>query len=245
MNLQDTLVGQWGKENVAVYDLAPLRRADVVTAAVANGIDADAFLEEVERLNVIPFAMRPITLDALLTQYKDSGTIGTTRIAIYHDYCRRLCQGDESRIRIAAGFVGQYEEDERMAVAARIAAVTIFTNHTGIWSDPLGHPLPEGCVAVQDLFGDVEPVGSNRDVDVGRRVVQEALSTELLKSPQRGRIPTWTHPDNRGVSCCPLSCGTRSGEVDQIRGLLFHPGDPQHKLVPHMCIRPGHRGSRR
>ncbi len=230
MNLQDALVGQWGKESIAVYELAPLRRVDVTMAATIQGVNGDTFLHEVERLNVVPFAMRPITLDALLTQYADTGVIGTNKPAIYHAYCRRLCR-ELNPDRIAAGFVGEYDADERMAVAARIAAVTIFANRIGIWSDPLGRPLPEGYVAVEDLYGDLEPIAS-RNVEVKHQFVHEALSTGLFKSPESGRI-TWAHRTIEEYLAAYF-LAERAVGLDQIRSLLFHSSDPQHKLVPQL-----------
>jgi predicted NACHT family NTPase len=67
--LEETLRSLWGKDFVEVYELAPLRRRDVVEAAQADGVDADAFLREVDHKAVAPLAMKPVTLGFLLNIY--------------------------------------------------------------------------------------------------------------------------------------------------------------------------------
>jgi hypothetical protein len=44
--LEPVLNGLWGNDAVGVFELAPLRRNDVVAAATAHGIDADTFIRE-------------------------------------------------------------------------------------------------------------------------------------------------------------------------------------------------------
>jgi hypothetical protein len=55
---------------VQAYELAPLRRVDVVRAAEAEGLDAAAFLREVARMEVAPLAGKPVTLRFLLNLYR-------------------------------------------------------------------------------------------------------------------------------------------------------------------------------
>src|SRR2546426_10258920 len=47
--LEDQLRELWGKANVRVFRLAPLRRDDVRAAVDSHGLDADRFQEEVDR----------------------------------------------------------------------------------------------------------------------------------------------------------------------------------------------------
>ena len=56
----------WGDQNFAEYELAPLTRKNVRDAAIAEGLDPDAFLNEVDRLGITALAMKPLTLIFLL-----------------------------------------------------------------------------------------------------------------------------------------------------------------------------------
>src|SRR5262249_45078794 len=68
--LEDSLRRAWGAERVGVYELAPLRRRDVAAAAVDAGIDATAFLAEVECREAGALASKPVTLRFLLNAYE-------------------------------------------------------------------------------------------------------------------------------------------------------------------------------
>lgn len=62
ITLAEGLPALWGKDAVEVYELAPLRRNDVIEAARANDLDVHAFLREIDRMAVVPFAIKPVTL---------------------------------------------------------------------------------------------------------------------------------------------------------------------------------------
>lgn len=72
--LEPALCRIWSKSAVGVFELAPLRRRDVVAAAEATRIDAERFFRELYSANVIPFAIKPLTLNLLLGLFnKDAG----------------------------------------------------------------------------------------------------------------------------------------------------------------------------
>ena len=60
--LEEGLKEIWGKNSLGVYELAPLRRVDVIAAAKAEEFSADAFLGEVGQKNSVSLAIKPITL---------------------------------------------------------------------------------------------------------------------------------------------------------------------------------------
>jgi hypothetical protein len=51
-----------------VYQLAPLRRKEIIEAAKSEDIDPDPFLHEVKKKSVEPLAMMPVTLQFLLDE---------------------------------------------------------------------------------------------------------------------------------------------------------------------------------
>src|SRR5262245_41856292 len=178
--LADTLRSLWGEYFVKVYELAPLRRRDVVEAANANGIDADDFLQEVDHKVVAPLAMKPVTLDFLLNIYRKNGGFPSTQTELYRQGCRVLCE-ETSASRRDARLTGALTAEQRMAVAARIAAVTIFANRYAVWTGPDVGDVPEEDVPLGQLPGGKEAANGN-DFEVGEAAVREALDTGIFSS---------------------------------------------------------------
>ena len=67
----------------ARYELAPLRRRDVLELAASKGVPAEDFLKEVARTGTGPLASFPLTLDLLLRQYEADGGLHGTAAELY------------------------------------------------------------------------------------------------------------------------------------------------------------------
>lgn len=111
--------------------LAPLRAGDVMIAARAEGIDPTTFLPAVEGLRVAPLAARPPTLRMLLRLWRRDGKLPTRRQDMYREGCAVLLRENNSgRLGDASGnqsgLAGELGTAERLAVAARLAAMMIF-----------------------------------------------------------------------------------------------------------------------
>lgn len=64
----------YGKENIKVHELVPLRKKDVHNAANCEGINvSDQFIEALVKNNAVPLAIKPVTLDMLIKLYKQTG----------------------------------------------------------------------------------------------------------------------------------------------------------------------------
>src|SRR5260370_2885688 len=68
--LQGGLRKLWSADKFKAYELSPLRRVDVEVAAVTNGLHAEAFLQEIGRKEMVPLAIKPVTLRFLLNTYQ-------------------------------------------------------------------------------------------------------------------------------------------------------------------------------
>ena len=60
--LEEALVQKWGKDRVVVSNLAPLTRDQIEEAVKFNGIDAAKFVGMTVGRDVVPFAIKPLTL---------------------------------------------------------------------------------------------------------------------------------------------------------------------------------------
>jgi hypothetical protein len=117
--LEPALCRIWGDSAVGVFELAPLRRRDVVAAAEAMGIEADDFVREVYSVSAVPFAIKPLTLNLLLALFKKDGRLPRSAAEIYFRGCLKLCE-EQNPSRRDARRHGAYNAAQRLRVASRI-----------------------------------------------------------------------------------------------------------------------------
>ncbi len=228
--LEKGLQALWGEEAVGVYELAPLRRVDVVEAAKANGLDANALLREIDRTAVVSFVTKPVTLGFLLNIYRGNGRFPSTQTELYRQGCHLLCE-EPNASRRDARLRGALSAEQRMVVAARIAAVTIFANRYAIWTGlDLGN-VPNEDVPVRELCIGRETASEN-DFEVSEAAVKETLTTGLFSSrgPQR---MGWVHQSYAEFLAAQYLAQPQMTPV-QMMSLLIHPDDPARKVVPQL-----------
>ncbi len=220
----------WGNDAVQVYELAPLRRVDVAEAARVNGLDSGTFLSAIERMGAAPLAIKPVTLDFLLRTYRHNSRLPSTQTELYGEGCRLLCE-ETSETRREASLTGNLSAHERMAVAARIAAVTVLGNRYAVWMTVDRGDVPPEDVTVQQLSGGTE-IGNGQRLEVTEPAIREALSTGLFSSRGSYRLG-WAHQTYAEFLAAHYLT-SREMTVSQMMSLIVHPGDPEGKLVPQL-----------
>lgn len=129
--LTDGFIATWGKENVGIYELTPLRRKDITEAASSFGLNASKFVASVEEKGVQPLASSPITLAFLLNEFKSKQQFSRTRSELFRRGCERLCI-ENNPGREFTERTDSLSPSRRLALACRIAAVMVFCNRTSI-----------------------------------------------------------------------------------------------------------------
>ncbi len=228
--LEEGLTRLWGNDAAKVYELAPLRRIDVAEAAKANDLDPGVFLREIDRIEVVPLAIKPITLGFLINTYHLTGQFPSTQVELYLQGCQRLCE-ETSESRRDARLTGNLSTEQRMAVAARIAAVTAFANRYAIWTGIDLGDVPHEDVIVQRLCGGTESVSGDK-FEVSEVAVKEALDTGLFSSRGPNRMG-WAH-QTYAEFLAALYLEQHKMTLTQMMSLIVHPGDPDGKLVPQL-----------
>jgi Effector-associated domain 1 len=228
--LDTALPDLWGKDSFGAYELAPLRRTDVAHAASASGIDAEAFLRAVEGKGVVPLAIKPVTLQFLLNLFQQNHDFPSTQAELYFQGCRVLCE-EINESRRSAGRTGTLTADQRVAVATRIAAVTVFANRSAIRSDPDLGTFAQSELAVRTLCGGCESVVGS-DLPITEQEVRETLTTALFSSRGPNALG-WAH-QTYAEFLAARYLTVRGTTLHQTMGLLTHPGDPDGKLVPQL-----------
>lgn len=228
--LENRLTELWGNDSVKAYELAPLTEDDVRAAAIDENIDPDRFLSEIRRREVGPLAAKPVTLRLLLNLFRNGGALPTSQTELYARGCLTLA-GETNESYITAGRTGRPDAAQRMAVAARIAAITIFSQKSAIWTaTDLGEPTVDD-VKVADLCGGVEMV-NNASFEVDAAAIEETINTGLFDSRGENRMG-WAHQTYAEFLAAWYLAKLQT-PTEQVLKLLVHPEDPEGKLVPQL-----------
>jgi len=224
------LGGVFGKGNVGILELMPLRERDAEAAATQEGVDCTAFMEAVYRHNAVPLAMKPVTLRMLMGLFRRDGSFPARQSDLYEEGCLLMCdEHDEIRRRSAKrrGTLASV----LLEVSSRIAAVTVFCNRYAVWTAPDMGDMPAQDVSLRDLAGGVEPIDGST-IQVTEALVLEAVGTGLFSSRGPHRMG-WAHRTyEEFLAARYLSRHSMADE--QVLSLLVHPGDPGGKLVPQL-----------
>jgi len=189
-SLEERLKELWGEKQVGIYQMTPLRRVDIVEAAIANGLDSGAFLQEIDRKTAMPLAIKPLTLDFLLKLYREKGTFPPSQAELYAEGCEILCR-TIGMFRQETGLTGALSARQRLRVTARIAALSIIANRFAISFEEDSTTTFPGDIAVRELCGGSEHVDGS-ELPVTEAVIREVLTTGLFSAHHTNRFE-WAH----------------------------------------------------
>ncbi|MBN3892063.1 MAG: hypothetical protein HWQ43_23860 [Nostoc sp. JL31] len=233
--LEEGLKEIWGKDNVGIYELAPLRRIDVSQAAKIVGInDTEAFLEEINQKNVVPLAIKPITFEFLIKTYHRHGSQFPPNQRLYELYsegCLWLCE-ERNPNRLSSQLIVNLERQKRLIIAARIAAITIFGNKFAIWADTDWGDVPDEDVLIEKIYQGTESF-DGRELEITRKTVKEVLDTGLFSS--RGELSRmgWAH-QTYAEFLAAWYLVQHETPLNQVMKLIVSPEDPERKLIPQL-----------
>ena len=227
-SLENDLQKLFGDNNVRVLELLPLRRLDVEEAARAEGINSARFLEDIEELQIVPLAIKPVTLKFLLNTYQRESRLPATQSELYDHGCRLLCE-ETSQSRRGSQQIANLSADQRVSIAGRMAAITVFCNRYAIWTGPDLGDIPEADAQVRELIGGQEVVSAS-EVTVDDNSIRETLSTGVFSSRGATRIG-WAH-QTYAEFLAARHLTTKGLEPDRIFDLILHPTD--RKVIPQL-----------
>ena len=231
--LESGLKELWQETEVGIYELVPLRRVDIASAARADGFLSEKFLQEIAQKNVVPLAIKPITLGFLLNTYrKHDGQFPPDQKlnTLYLEGCRLLCE-EVNPGRRASQQVGNLDSDQRLIVASRIAAVTVFANRFAIWTEVNRGTAPIEDVSLQKLCFGYEKT-NGRSFEIDRKVIEEVLDTGLFSSRGLNRMG-WAH-QTYAEFLAAWYLTQHEVSIEQIKRLFFSFEDTGCRLVPQL-----------
>ena len=204
-----------------------MRRKEIIEAAESEGIPPDPFLSEVKKKSVEPLAMMPVTLQFLLNEWQNNHQLPSTRVELYERSCKYLCKERDTH-RTGQDHHTQPAK-QHIAVASRIAAITIFCNKSAIWigEDPCN--IPDDSVTPEDLSDGKEKIDGD-ELQVGERVIKETLKTAFFSAHGQNRA-VWNH---RTYAEFLAASYVHNFKLEQIEDLILLPDDTDKRLVPQL-----------
>ncbi|NQV36056.1 MAG: hypothetical protein HQ515_25420, partial [Phycisphaeraceae bacterium] len=233
VKLDQSLPRLWGEDELDAYELAPLRRKDVELAANVEGINATMFFEELNRTETIPLAIKPITLLFLLSAFKPHGHLPKTRTELYEAGCRLLCEEmNPNRLDLRDhGGAGHLSTDQRMVIASRIAAVSLYCRKPAIHIGTSPQVLDNEDVPISELAGTKETL-SGSHLPVTEDYIREVIGTGLFSS--RGAYRMGFDHQTFAEFLAARYLDHSSLSSGKLLGMLRHQGDPEAHIVPQL-----------
>jgi len=229
-SLESGLKETFGEENVGIYELLPLRRTDVETTARTRGINSEQFIDLLLQKDIVPLSIKPITLDFLLKIYRGDAKASYSAMELYRRGCHLLCE-ESNKHRRTAKHWGKLTADQRLAIAARIAAVTVMCNKHAVWTDIDRGDNQGEDLTIRELCVGTEKADSG-EILVTEVSVRETLETGLFSSRGPNRMG-WAH-QTYAEFLAAMWLGRWRVPLTRIKRVMLSEGDPEQKLVPQL-----------
>ncbi len=219
----------WGNKHFNAYELNPLRRIDVQEMAESEISDPEIFLSQIESKGLVPFAIKPQTLNFLIATYnKNSGKFPTNTVDLYLDGCSALCDEPNPDRRDAK--IWKSSSEDRLAIACRIATLMVFGNRAAIWRGQ-DSEAPANDILLKEINFGFEKV-SGRELPVTVEVIDETLQTALFTSRGFNRMG-WAHQAYSGFLAAHY-LWQHDLPLPQILNLIVHARSHHGKIKPQL-----------
>jgi hypothetical protein len=221
----------WPGDRMKLVELAPLRRRDATDYANQEGVgDVEEFFREVLRCNAAPLAAKPITLRFLVNLYRRDRRLPRTQADLYEQGCLALCEETSPRRR-GLSVAAMLSPHQRLALAARIAAMTVFCGRGAIWLGPDMGDRPVGDLSVTMLSGGYEAAqGATFAITEGG--AREVLGETGLFSARGTERQGWAHRTFAEYLTARYLV-EHDLTIEQIEDLILHPHVPG-RVVPQL-----------
>ncbi len=220
-------IDYYGKDNVGIYKIAPLRECDIRLAARELNVNDEYFIKEIITREVQALAVNPLTLNFLLLEYKSKKCISSSKENIFYEGCKLLCTEPDDNRRL---YSQDYLSPEReIALASRIAAVMVFCNKSYI--DLNYMPLDNNfAITLSMLSEGEETTGKNlfsfSQKDLLKTVKESSLFTEydILHFG-------FAHEEYKNFLAAKFIANHQL-EIEQIKSLITISTDDEGQTVP-------------
>lgn len=212
---------------LGVFELAPLREKDILSAATNSGLDSNAFSKEVQLKKIQPLASHPNTLNMLLGLFGKPDGLPKQRAELYRLGCETLA-AELGAFRQETRQAGKLNARQRMAVAGRIAAQMIFCHRSTIWRGNAWETETADLIE-SEIVGDMEHA-DGYDFPINSDTLKEVIECALFSGRGENRIGFAHQSYVEFLAAWYLHY--RGLDAQRALQLLLHPDDkrvpPQH-----------------
>jgi hypothetical protein len=232
-SLENNLREIWSaEEKVKVYELCPLQASDVWETATSNEINPEDFFREIAAKSAGTLAARPITLRFLLNLYRKNSRFPDKLTDLYEQGCRVLCDEQNDERRASVILRGTLTADQRLVIAARIAALMVFCNKIAVWKDAETGENDETDILLRELSGYSEE-SSNISFTVTEEALRETLAQTGLFTARGASRLGWAHQTFAEFLAAWYVARHNLG-TEQVLSLITHPTDAQKQVTPQL-----------
>ncbi len=183
---ESKLKNLWKGEDFQIIHLAKLRREDVINAVQCEGQNDEKFFKEIFEKNVVPLAAKPITLKLLLNIFKEKSEFPANQSELYERGCLALCEEDNEERPTSKK--DKLTTHQRLRIAARIAAIMVFSNKSSIWTGRDTGEQTDADVSISELSGYFENDKDNIEFRLDNAAIWETIHKGLFTNNGPNRI---------------------------------------------------------
>ena len=221
--LENALPILWGKDNVGIYEMAPLRKKDVKEAANANLINPEQLIQSLIEKEIVPLAIKPITLDFIIKMYKEKNALPASKLELYRIGCKKLCEESNLSRRERSNAVNVLTTDQKYEIVGKIAAINIFCKK------PIVYMGTE-----QSLTGDEISISEilRTDESLNELTIREVLDTGLFsgRDAEKFGFAHQTYAEYLAASFI----NTSEVKFSEILKLFIHSYSNNLKIIPQL-----------
>ncbi len=216
--------------HVRVYTLAPLSKNNIRQAAASRGRDGEDLLRCISDKDAQSLATHPITFEILFKIYLEGGDLPASRVELYERGCLQLCMEPHSEF----GSTQQRctTAPQRLAIASRLAALSVLTNRYLINGDPERSLCRADVLEAAHVCGFFKESAGGEHVEVNRATTTDALQTALFSERVEG-VQTWRH-QSYAEFLAARYLAQRGMPSEQVVALLTDTTDNSHRLIPQL-----------
>lgn len=214
--LEKSFEGLWGKDKIGKYQLCPLTKVDVINALNSQRIDSEKFLNEVNEKSVVGLASKPLTLQMLMGLFIQNSSLPSKNSEIYKQGCELLLQEPDPSKKIGPTTNTKLDIKQRLAIAERIAMITLIGGKSTILLDDSGK-IEDGELGISEITG--REIISNFVMQISHEQILEVLNSGLFSSRGDSKLG-WAHQTS-GEFLAAKYMKTHKLNWKQIKSLLF------------------------
>ena len=231
--LELSLPSLWEDDGFGAYELSPLRKKDVQAAAQTSGIDPNRFITELNRIESVPLAIKPVTLDFLLKVFLKDSELPSMRTQLYEKGCTLLCEElnpNRHDLREVGG-TGNLSTQERLFIASRIAAISIFSRKPAVYIGSGGDSDHAEQAILSDFAGRDE-LFLSQNKTISEDHIRETLGTGLFSS--RGADLMGFAHQTYAEFLAARYIHSHNVPAKKILAILRHSGDFEARIIPQL-----------